>query len=277
MAKIKMVPKILAIVIAVLAMPAITGAQDRSIVVASTTSTVNSGLFDTIVRQFTKETRIEVRVVGVGTGQALRIAERGDADIVFVHHKPSELTFVKNGFGVERFAVMFNDFVIVGPAVDPAKIKGATVAEETYRKITDTKSVFVSRGDDSGTHKKSLEIWKLAGIDAAQFSGKWYREAGAGMGATLNIAVSVGGYTLTDRATWEKFGNKGDHVILSEGDPKLRNQYGIIVVNPLVHGHVKKQDAEAFVDWVVSATGQSAINRYTVNGKQVFFANAGKE
>jgi tungstate transport system substrate-binding protein len=272
-----MVPKILAIVIAVLAMPAIAGAQYRSIVVASTTSTVNSGLFDTIVRQFTKETRIEVRVVGVGTGQALRIAERGDADIVFVHHKPSELAFVKNGFGVERFAVMFNDFVIVGPAVDPAKIKGATVVEETYRKITDTKSVFVSRGDDSGTHKKSLEIWKLAGIDVAQFSGKWYREAGAGMGATLNIAVSVGGYTLTDRATWEKFGNKGDHVILSEGDPKLRNQYGIIVVNPSVHGHVKKQDAEAFVDWVISATGQSAINRYTVNGKQVFFANAGKE
>ena len=272
----KIVTKLLAVAIAALAMPANTGAQERSIVVASTTSTVNSGLFEAIVPQFTKETGIDVRVVGVGTGQALRIGERGDADIVFVHHKPSELAFVKNGFGVERLAVMFNDFVIVGPAADPARIKGATVATDAYRKIAAAKSVFVSRGDDSGTHKKSLEIWNSAGIDAAAFSGKWYREAGAGMGATLNIAVSVGGYTLTDRATWEKFGNKGDLVILSEGDPRLRNQYGIIMVNPALHGHVKKQ-AAAFIDWVVSATGQSAIDRYTVNGKQVFFANAGRE
>ena len=276
MAKMKIVTKLLAVAIAALAMPANTGAQERSIVVASTTSTVNSGLFEAIVPQFTKETGIDVRVVGVGTGQALRIGERGDADIVFVHHKPSELAFVKNGFGVERLAVMFNDFVIVGPAADPARIKGATVATDAYRKIAAAKSVFVSRGDDSGTHKKSLEIWNSAGIDAAAFSGKWYREAGAGMGATLNIAVSVGGYTLTDRATWEKFGNKGDLVILSEGDPRLRNQYGIIMVNPALHGHVKKQ-AAAFIDWVVSATGQSAIDRYTVNGKQVFFANAGRE
>lgn len=263
--------------IAPLAMPAEAGSHARSIIVASTTSTVNSGLFEAIVPQFTQGTGIEVRVVGVGTGQALRIAERGDADIVFVHHKPSELAFVENGFGVERLAVMFNDFVIVGPAADPAKIKGATVAGEAYRKIAAAKSVFVSRGDDSGTHKKSLEIWQSAGIKVAEFSGKWYREAGAGMGATLNIAVSVGGYSLTDRATWEKFGNKGDHVILSEGDAKLRNQYGIIMVNPAVHGHVKKQDAETFIDWVVSKNGQTAIDRYTVNGKQVFFANAGRE
>ena len=273
----KMVPLILAAAIAALAPTAIAEAQDRSIVVSSTTSTVNSGLFDAILPQFTKETGIEVRVVGVGTGQALRIAERGDADIVFVHHKPSELAFVKNGFGVKRFVVMFNDFVIVGPASDPAKIKGAAVAGEAYRKIAAAKSIFVSRGDDSGTHKKSLEIWQSAGIKVAEFSGKWYREAGAGMGATLNIAVSVGGYSLTDRATWEKFGNKGDHAILSEGDPKLRNQYGIIMVNPAVHGHVKKQDAETFINWVVSKNGQTAIDRYTVNGKQVFFANAGKE
>jgi tungstate transport system substrate-binding protein len=262
----KMILKILAIAIAAFAVPAAAGAQDQTIVVASTTSTVNSGLFEAIVPQFTEQTGIEVRVVGVGTGQALRIAERGDADIVFVHHKPSELAFVKNGFGVERLAVMFNDFVIVGPAADPAKIQGATVAGEAYRKIAAAKSVFVSRGDDSGTHKKSLEIWRSAGVDAAQFSGKWYREAGAGMGATLNIAVSVGGYALTDRATWEKFGNKGGHVILSEGDPELRNQYGIIMVNPAVHGHVKKQAAK-----------KSAIDRYMVNGKQVFFANAGRE
>ncbi len=273
----KRVAKILLAAIAVLAMPVLAGAQDRSIIVASTTSTVNSGLFEAIVPRFTEETGIDVRVVGVGTGQAMRIAERGDADIVFVHHKPSELAFVENGFGVERFAVMFNDFVIVGPAADPANIKGATVAGDAYRKIAAAKSVFVSRGDDSGTHKKSLEIWRSAGIDAAKFSGKWYREAGAGMGATLNIAASVGGYSLTDRATWEKFGNKGDLVILSEGDAKLRNQYGIIMVNPAMHGHVKKQDAEAFINWIISETGQSAIDRYTVNGKQVFFANAGRE
>lgn len=273
----KVAPLFLAAVIAALTLTSNAEAQERSIVVSSTTSTVNSGLFDAILPLFTEETRIEVKVVGVGTGQALRIAERGDADIVFVHHKPSELAFVKNGFGVERFAVMFNDFVIVGPAADPAKIKGATVAGEAYRKIAAAKSVFVSRGDDSGTHKQSLEIWKSAGVDAAKFSGKWYREAGAGMGATLNIAVSVGGYALTDRATWEKFGNKGDLAILSEGDPKLRNQYGIIMVNPSVHGHVKKQEAETFIDWVVSKKGQSAIDNYTVNGKQVFFANAGRE
>jgi tungstate transport system substrate-binding protein len=273
----KMVAKILAAALALLAAPVNAGVQDRSIVVASTTSTVNSGLFEAIVPQFTEETRIEVRVVGVGTGQALRIAERGDADIVFVHHKPSELAFVENGFGVERFAVMFNDFVIVGPVADPAKIRGAAVAGEVYRKIAAAKSLFVSRGDDSGTLKKSLEIWRSAGIDAAEFSGQWYREAGAGMGATLNIAASIGGYTLSDRATWEKFGNKGDLVILSEGDPKLHNQYGIIMVNPALHRHVKKRAAETFINWVVSEKGQSAIDRYRVNGKQVFFANAGRE
>jgi tungstate transport system substrate-binding protein len=273
----RQVSLILATVIAASAMATNAGAQERSIVVASTTSTVNSGLFDAILPQFTKQTQIIVRVVGVGTGQALRIAERGDADVVLVHHKPSERAFVEKGFGVKRFEVMYNDFVIVGPRADPAKIKGTTVAGEAYRNIAAAKSIFVSRGDDSGTHKKSLEIWKSAGIEAAEYSGIWYREAGAGMGATLNIASSVGGYTLTDRATWEKFGNKGDLTILSEGDPKLRNQYGVIMVNPSLHDHVKKQAAESFIKWVVSEQGQSAIDRYAVNGKQVFFANAGMD
>jgi len=274
---VKTIAAILALAVAALTPIASAEAQDRSIVVASTTSTVNSGLFDTILPMFTKDSGIEVRVIGVGTGQALRIGERGDADVLFVHHKPSELAFVEKGFGIERFAVMYNDFVIVGPASDPAKIRGTAAVADAYRKIAAAKSVFVSRGDDSGTHKKSLEIWRAAGIDAAKSSGDWYREAGAGMGATLNIAVSVGGYTLSDRATWEKFGNKADHVILSEGDSRLRNQYGIIMVNPARFSHVKKGDAQIFIDWVLSAKGQSAIDHYKVNGKQVFFANAGKE
>lgn len=250
-------------------------AAERFIIVASTTSTLNSGLFDFLLPQFKAQSGIQVRVVGVGTGQAIRMAERGDADVLFVHHKPSELEFVRQGFGVARRDVMFNDFVIVGPKSDPAGLKGQTVAAVAYRKIAAARAIFVSRGDDSGTHKKSLEIWRKAGIKTAAHSGSWYRESGSGMGATLNTASSMQAYTLTDRATWESFRNKGELEILSEGDPGLRNQYGIIMVNPARHRHVKQAEAKMFIDWILSAAGQTAINRFRVNAKQMFFANGG--
>jgi len=249
-------------------------AAEKFIVVASTTSTVNSGLFDNILPIFTKDTGIEVRVVGVGTGQAIRVAERGDADVLFVHHKKSELAFVAKGFGVARLDVMYNDFVVVGPSLDPAAAAKAKSALDVYRRIAAAKATFVSRGDDSGTHKKSLEIWKQAAIEVKKFSGKWYREAGSGMGATLNIAQSMNGYTLTDRSTWQAFKNKGALALLFEGDPGLRNQYGIILVNPERHKHVKAGLASTFIDWVLSAPGQAAINRYRLAGKQTFLANA---
>ncbi len=249
-------------------------AAEKFIVVASTTSTVNSGLFDKTLPQFTKQTGIEVRVVGVGTGQAIRVAERGDADVLFVHHKKSELAFVAKGFGVARFDVMYNDFVVVGPSLDPAAAAKAKSVGDAYQRIAAAKATFVSRGDDSGTHKKSLEIWKQAAIDAKKFSGKWYREAGSGMGVTLNIAVSMNGYALTDRSTWQAFKNKGAMKLLFEDDPGLRNQYGIILVNPERHKHVKAGLASTFIDWMLSEPGQMAINRYRLDGKQTFFANA---
>ena len=249
-------------------------AAEKFIVVASTTSTVNSGLFENILPKFTKDTGIEVRVVGVGTGQAIRVAERGDADVLFVHHKKSELAFVAKGFGVARFEVMYNDFVVVGPSLDAAAAAKAISVADVYRRIAAAKSTFLSRGDDSGTHKKSLEIWKQAAIDVKKFSGKWYREAGSGMGATLNIAVSMNGYTLTDRSTWQAFKNKGALKLLFEGDPGLRNQYGIILVNPERHKHIKMGLASTFIDWVLSEPGQAAINRYRLAGRQTFFANA---
>ena len=249
---------------------------ERFIILASTTSTVNSGLFDAILPAFTKKTGTQIRVVGVGTGQALRIARQGDADALFVHHKKSEMEFVRQGYGVNRFDVMFNDFVIVGPGGDPAKIGTSKSVAAAYKSIADTKSVFISRGDDSGTHKKSLEIWKSAAVIIAEAAPKWYREAGSGMGATLNIASSMEAYTLTDRATWETFKNKGNLKILFENDPRLQNQYGIIMVNPARHKHVKRQAVEIFINWLLSAPGQAAINGYKVNNKQVFFANAKK-
>jgi tungstate transport system substrate-binding protein len=249
-------------------------AAEKFIVVASTTSTVNSGLFGNILPQFTKDTGIEVRVVGVGTGQAIRVAERGDADVLFVHHKKSELAFVDKGFGVARLDVMYNDFVVVGPRLDPAAAAQAKSAADVYQRIAAAKAAFVSRGDDSGTHKKSLEIWKQAAIDVKKFSGKWYRESGSGMGATLNIAVSMNGYTLTDRSSWQAFKNKGALALLFGGDPGLRNQYGIILVNPERHNHVKAGLAFTFIDWLLSAPGQTAINAYRLGGKQTFFANA---
>lgn len=249
-------------------------AAERFIVVASTTSTVNSGLFDFLLPKFTQKSGLEIRVVGVGTGQALRVARRGDADVLFVHHKKSEMTFVKDGFGVKRSDVMFNEFVIVGPSDDPAHVGGIKTAAAGYKAIATKKSIFVSRGDDSGTHKKSLEIWHSALSAKPGANARWYREAGSGMGATLNITSSMQAYTLTDRATWENFKNKGDLKILLERDPALQNQYGIIKVNPARHSHVKSKEADMFITWLLSAEAQTLINAYRINGKQVFFANA---
>ena len=250
-------------------------AAEQFIVVASTTSTVNSGLFKTLLPAFKDKTGIAVRVVGVGTGQAIEIAKRGDVDVLFVHHEKSEVNFVKDGFGVRRHEVMYNDFVIVGPKSDPADLKTAKNVVAAYQNISATKSTFVSRGDDSGTHKKSLEFWSEAITNQVNSNeNRWYREVGAGMGATLNMAQEMKGYTLTDRATWEAFQNKGSLAILFEGDPWMRNPYSIIMVNQARHKHVKVNLASAFIKWVVSREGQSAINSFRINGKQTFFANA---
>jgi len=249
-------------------------AANGFIVVASTTSTVNSGLFKNILPKFTKSTGISVRVLGVGTGQAIKVAERGDADILFVHHKKSEVEFVKKEFGVKRYDVMYNDFIVVGPQDDPADVQNAINVVEAYKKIAATKSIFVSRGDESGTHKKSLEFWHSIPVDLVDSSGKWYREAGSGMGATLNLTSSINGYTLADRSTWMAFQNKGSLVVLFEGDSSMRNQYGITMVNPARHKHVKVPLALTFIGWVVSNDGQAAINDFRIRGKQTFFANA---
>jgi len=251
-------------------------AGDRFITVASTTSTQNSGLYDYMLPKFTKATGIKVRVVAVGTGQAIKLARQGDADVLFVHHKASEMKFVADGYGVKRFDVMYNDFVIVGPKGDPAGVHGLTDAAAALQKIAGAKAAFASRGDNSGTNKKELELWKTAGVDAKGVSGSWYRETGSGMGATLNTASGMGAYALTDRATWIKFKNKGDLAIQVEGDKRLFNQYGIILVNPAKHPHVKVKDGQAFVDWVLSKGGQAVIAAYKIAGQQAFFANANR-
>jgi len=249
-------------------------AAETFITVASTTSTENSGLFDYLLPKFTDQTGIEVRVVAVGTGQAIKLAENGDADVLFVHHKPSEEKFVSAGYGVARYDVMYNDFVLVGPGSDPVGIEGMEDAAAALAKIAEEKAPFASRGDDSGTHKKELGLWQEAGVDVATASGGWYRETGAGMGATLNTASGMNAYALSDRATWLKFGNKGELEILVEGDPKLFNQYGIILVNPSKHPHVKARAGQEFIDWVLSEEGQSAIGDYQIEGQQGFFPNA---
>ena len=249
-------------------------AQDQFITVASTTSTENSGLFGELLPKFTEETGIEVRVVAVGTGQAIKLAENGDADVLFVHHKPSEEQFVADGFGVERHEVMYNDFVIVGPAADPAGIKGSKDAVAALAKIAAAKAPFASRGDDSGTHKAELALWEAAGVDVAAASGTWYRETGSGMGPTLNTAAGMDAYALTDRGTWLSFENPQNLEIVVEGDPRLFNQYGIILVNPEKHPHVKAELGQTFIDWVLSDEGQQAIGAFQINGQQVFFPNA---
>ncbi len=249
-------------------------AADRFITVASTTSTQNSGLFEYMLPKFQEKMGIEVRVVAVGTGQAIRNARNGDADVLFVHHKPSEEKFVSEGFGVKRHDVMYNDFVLIGPKDDAAKVRGLKDITKALDKIAAGKAAFASRGDDSGTHKKERGLWKTAGIAIDESSGSWYRETGSGMGATLNAASGMNAYVLSDRATWLNFGNKGELEILVEGDPRLFNQYGIILVNPAKHKHVKADEGQRFVSWVVSPEGQKIIGAYQIKGNQAFFPNA---
>ncbi len=250
------------------------GGGSPHILLQSTTSTENSGLFDAILPKFAAKTGIEVRVVAVGTGQAIRNAQNGDGDVLLVHDKPSEEKFVADGYGVERFDVMYNDFVIAGPSSDPAAIAGLKSASEALRKIAAAKAVFVSRGDDSGTHKAELKLWQAAGVDAVAASGTWYREAGQGMGPTLNTAIGMNGYVLTDRATWSAFKAKREHRTLVEGAAALFNQYGVILVNPARHLHVKAAQGQAFVDWLISPDGQQAIADFKIEGEQQFFPNA---
>jgi len=250
-------------------------AQDTFIVVQSTTSTQNSGLFDHILPMFEEETGIEVRVVAVGTGQAIKNAANGDGDVLFVHATPAEETFVAEGHGVSRADVMYNDFVIVGPPADPAGVAGMSDVVAALTRIAEAEVPFASRGDDSGTNKAELRLWKEAGIDAQAASGTWYRETGSGMGATLNTGTAMGAYIMTDRATWIAFGNKGEYQIAVEGDPKMFNQYGIILVNPEKHPSVKAEAGQTFIDWVLSDEGQAAIAGYKVDGQQLFFPNAG--
>jgi tungstate transport system substrate-binding protein len=249
-------------------------AQDRSIILQSTTSTANSGLYDHILPIFKRETGITVNVVAVGTGQAIKNARNGDGDVLLVHAKTAEEKFVADGYGVERFDVMYNDFIIVGPPADPAGIAGMKDATAALEKIAASGSIFASRGDNSGTHKKELALWKDAGVDPAGASGRWYRETGSGMGATLNTAVGMSAYTMTDRGTWISFRNKGDFEILVEGDAGLFNQYGVILVNPDKHARVKVAEGQAFIDWILGEEGQAAIAGYRLDGQQLFFPNA---
>jgi tungstate transport system substrate-binding protein len=251
-------------------------AADRFITVASTTSTEQSGLFKHLLPIFQKKTGIEVRVVAVGTGQSIKMAEKGDADVLFVHHKPSEEKFIAEGWGIKRFAVMYNDFMVVGPKADPAKVKGMKDTAGAFKKIAAAKVPFASRGDKSGTHLAEQAFWKAAGVDAAAASGQWYRETGSGMGPTLNTAAGMDAYALADRGTWLSFTNRKNLEISVEGDPKLFNQYGVMLVNKAKHAHVKDKDGQAFVDWLVSPEGQKAIADYKIGGQQLFFPNAGQ-
>jgi tungstate transport system substrate-binding protein len=244
------------------------------ITVASTTSTEQSGLFRHLLPVFEKKTGIQVRVVALGTGQALDMGRRGDADVVFVHARPLEEKFVAEGYGVKRFEVMYNDFVLVGPKSDPAGIAGGKDIVVALRKIHQSRAAFASRGDNSGTHFAELELWKAAGIDIGREKGPWYRDTGSGMGPTLNTASGMNAYALADRGTWLSFKNRGNLVISVEGDKRLFNQYGVILVNPAKHPHVKKDMGQAFIDWVVSREGQQAIAAYKINGEQLFFPNA---
>ena len=249
-------------------------AQDKSIVVASTTSTQDSGLFGHILPLFKAKTGIDVKVVAQGTGQALDTGRRGDADVVFVHAKEQEEKFLAEGFGVKRFPVMYNDFILVGPKGDPAGIAGTKDIVAALKAIQAKQIPFISRGDRSGTHQAELKLWKIAGIDIAKDRGPWYREIGQGMGATLNNAATTNAYTISDRGTWISFKNKADLVISVEGDKRLFNQYGVMLVNPAKHPHVKKELGQQFVDWLVSPEGQKAIADYKIGGQQLFFPDA---
>ena len=269
--------RFIAAIAAFLVLASAAGAVERFIVVQSTTSTQNSGLLDAILPEFTEKTGVGVRVVAVGTGQAIKNAENGDGDVLLVHAKPAEEKFVADGWGVERFDVMYNDFVIVGPATDPAGIAGMSDVVASLQRIAETASIFASRGDDSGTHKAEMGLWSEAGVDAVAASGDWYRETGSGMGATMNTGLGMGAYVLTDRATWISFGNKGDYKVQVEGDPRLFNQYGVILVNPEKHSTVKASDGQAFIDWLLGPEGQDAIAGYKIDGQPLFFPNAKPE
>lgn len=256
-----------------LALPA--QAQQKYITVASTTSTEQSGLFRHILPIFERKSGIQVRVVALGTGQALDLGKRGDADVVFVHARELEEKFVAEGFGLRRYDVMYNDFVLIGPKSDPAKVSGTADVLVAFQKIKTAQAPFVSRGDNSGTHFAELGIWKAAGIDIAKEKGAWYRETGQGMGQALNTAAAMNAYVLADRGTWLSFRNRGDLAILVQGDKRLFNQYGIILVNPAKHLGVKREMGQAFIDWIISSEGQEAIAAYKIGGEQLFFPNAG--
>jgi tungstate transport system substrate-binding protein len=263
----------LAALVAALALAPNAAAQ-RFITVASTTSTEQSGLFKHLLPQFQKKTGIEVRVVALGTGQALDLARRGDADVVFVHAKAAEEKFVAEGHGVKRIPVMYNDFVLIGPKSDPAKVGGGKDIVEALRKVEAARAPFVSRGDRSGTHMAELQLWKTARIDVEKGNPSWYRETGQGMGPALNTSSSMNAYVLSDRGSWLAFKNRGDLTILVEGDNRLFNQYGVILVNPEKHPNIKKADGQAFIDWLVSAEGQKTIADYKLGGEQLFFPSA---
>jgi len=258
----------------VLCLSAPAQAEDRFITVSSTTSTEQSGLFKHLLPIFEKKTGIQVRVVAVGTGQALDIGRRGDADVVFVHAKPLEEKFLAEGHGVKRLDVMYNDFVLIGPKADPAKVAGTKDIVAALQKIKAAQAPFVSRGDKSGTHFAELTLWKDAGIDIAKDKGPWYRDTGQGMGPALNTAAGMNAYILSDRGTWLSFKNRADLVIVVEGDKRLFNQYGVMLVNPAKHPKVKKEMGQAFIDWLVSPEGQKAIADYKIGGEQLFFPNA---
>ena len=249
-------------------------AQDKSIVIASTTSTQDSGLFGHILPLFKAKTGIDVKVVAQGTGQALDTGRRGDADVLFVHAKPQEEKFIADGAGVKRYPVMYNDFILVGPKSDPAGIKSMTDVTEALKAIKAKGAPFISRGDRSGTHAAELELWKAAGIDIGKDKGPWYKEIGQGMGAALNTASAANAYVLADRGTWLSFKNRGDLDILLAGDGRMFNQYGVMLVSPEKHPHVKKDLGQTFIDWLVSPDGQKAIADYKINGEQLFFPNA---
>jgi len=264
---------LLAVVAALAAYAFLSSPKEKSITLASTTSTENSGLLGYLLPIFKGESGIGVRVVAVGTGQAMRMAMKGDADVILVHHRPSEEEFVNEGYGVERIAVMHNDFVIVGPASDPAGIEGITDVAAALGRIRSSRAIFVSRGDDSGTHKRELSLWAALGDQPGE-DANWYRESGSGQGATLNVASEMDAYCLSDRASWVTFGNKRNLELLVEGDPLLLNPYSVILINPQKYPHIKAAEGQQFIDWLVSERGQKLIAAYRVEGQQLFFPDA---
>lgn len=264
----------IAVIILCMVLASVLADKSPFITLSSTTSTENSGLLDYLIPKFRDRTGIDVRVVSVGTGRALKLGEMGDTDLILVHHKPSEEEFLSKGFGIKRQEVMYNDFIIAGPSEDPVNIRGEDSVVHVLALIYEHKMPFVSRGDESGTHKKEMELWALAGVDVQQYSGAWYHETGASMGTTLNIANGMSAYVLTDRGTWLSFKNRDGLALLFENDPPLHNQYSIIQINPERHPHVKFKEAELFTSWLASGEGQQTIASFTLNGQQLFFPNA---